>query len=711
MTSRSPVEVRETISPELVLVAPPDVARAARERLPEQSFPAPRRFRAAPAFAVAGGAFALPMPAARARRRRWAWWLLAVAMLAVAAVAVGLLLKPLDILRGGSIEWRSLSGSANNSAHPTWGEGDRPYLRLAPFAYADGIAEMETGPSPRYISNRVFNDVGQNLFSENGVSQWGWVWGQFLDHSFGLRNETPGEKAPIPFSAKDPLERFTNDLGAIDFARTPAAPGTGRTTPREQINTVPSYIDAYAVYGDTNSRLEWLREGPVNGDLSDQSAMLVLPGGYLPRATARGKAPAPQMDLMGPLQGHAEKAAVAGDVRANENIALTATHTLFAREHNRLVGLLPTSLSEEERFEIARRVVGAEQQYITYHEFLPALGIFLPRYTGYDPDVDPTLSNEFATAGYRVHSMIHGEFEPRVPEGTYTEEELDTFQKSGIGVERDEGDVELVIPLGLAFGNPDLLQTVGLGPLLKGLGAERQYRNDEQIDESLRSILFQIPKPGSRDPGACATPTVQPGCFSVVQDLGAIDIQRGRDHGIPHYNQLRTAYGLAPKSSYTAITGESTERFPRDSRIDRRDPIDDPSILDFTKLADKDGEPIEPTSEEAGENVVTGIRRTTLAARLRGVYGDGNIDQVDAFVGMLSEPHVRGTEFGELQLAIWTRQFAALRDGDRFFYLNDPELDTIREKYGIDYRQTLADVIEMNSGESVAPNVFKVAGG
>ena len=70
---------------------------------------------------------------------------------------------------------------------------------------------------------------------------------------------------------------------------------------------------------------------------------------------------------------------VAGDLRANENVALTATHTLFAREHNRIVDALPQSLSDEERFQIARRVVGAEQQYITYEEFLPALGVELSR--------------------------------------------------------------------------------------------------------------------------------------------------------------------------------------------------------------------------------------------------------------------------------------------------------------------------------------------
>jgi hypothetical protein len=93
---------------------------------------------------------------------------------------------------------------------------------------------------------------------------------------------------------------------------------------------------------------------------------------------------------------------VAGDVRANENIALTATHTLFAREHNRIVAALPPELDAETKFEIARRIVGAEQQYVTYNEFLPALGVTLSPYRGYDPNVDPSLSNEFAVVGSRT---------------------------------------------------------------------------------------------------------------------------------------------------------------------------------------------------------------------------------------------------------------------------------------------------------------------
>jgi hypothetical protein len=607
------------------------------------------------------------------------------------------------------VEWRSLDGSRNNVVHPDWGKAGTPYRRVAKPNYADGTGRMAAGPPPRAISNRVFNDVGQNIFAEDGISQWGWIWGQFLDHTFGLRDERPGESRPIPFDADDPLERFNDDLGVIAFSRTPAAPGTNVATPREQTNTVSSYIDAFAVYGATNGRLEWLRDGLVNGTMSDNRASLLLPDGYLPRANARRNVfAAPAMDLFGPLVGNRARAVVAGDVRANENIALTAVHTLFAREHNRIVSLLPDTLSEEDKFQIARRVVGAEEQYVTYHEFLPALGVRLPSYQGYDPSVDASLANEFATVGYRVHSMIHGELEPEAPVGSYSKQQLDAFEAEGIQAEEERDKVRLAIPLDLAFGNPDLLQEVGLAPLLKGFATERQYRNDEQIDDALRSILFQVPKPGTRDPSACGNPVVNPACFREVQDLGAIDVQRGRDHGMPSYNQLRTAYGLAPKASYTAITGESTASFPHDRLIDAHDPIDDPDILDFTELRDDDGNIVRPGTDEAEEEVADATRRTTLAARLRALYGAGNVDEVDAFVGMLAEPHLPGTQFGELQLAIWTKQFEALRDGDRFFYLNDPLLATIRQWYGIDYRQTLAAIIRANAGVTSQPDVFKV---
>jgi hypothetical protein len=605
--------------------------------------------------------------------------------------------------------FRTLDGHDNNLRHSDWGRANTLYLRVATPNYADRIGVMAGGPSVRYVSNRVFNDTGQNIFSENALTQWAWVWGQFMDHDFGLRDETPGESAPLNFRANDPLEGFTNDFGVMGFARTPAAPGTGTSLPRQHVNTLSSFIDASNVYGVTSARLEWLRVGPVDNDLGNNGARLMLTSdGYLPRVSARGDAAsAPPMDLMGPLAGTPDRAVVAGDVRANENIALTALHTLFAREHNRIVGLLPGSLSAEEKFQVARRVIGAELEYITYTQFLPAMGIRLTPYAGYDPSVNPGLSNEFAVVGYRAHSQIHGEFDVAVPIGTYTSAQLAAFHARGIAVSGTADQTLLNVPLNAAFGAPDLLKQLGIGPVLESLG-ERQYKNDEQMDNALRSVLFQVPKPGIPDPAVCGEPVDHPECFKGVTDLGAIDIARGRDHGMPTYNDMRRAYGLAPKTSFVDVTGEATQQFPTDPQIDPNDPINDPDIIDFVRLRDDNGNVIPLDDPEANESAVIGVRRTTLAARLRAIYG--NVERLDAFVGMVAERHVNGSEFGELQLAMWKKQFEALRDGDRFFYQNDPALRIIGQQFGVDFRHTLAEIVSLNTDVTVPANVFKVAG-
>jgi Animal haem peroxidase len=610
-----------------------------------------------------------------------------------------------------SFDTRTLDGSNNNLTHPTWGQAGTQYARVAPANYADGIGQMVAGPSPRYISNRIFNDVGQNIFSENNISQWGWAWGQFIDHDIGLRDETSAEDASMPYDKHDPLESFNNDVGTIADARTPAAPGIGVTSPRQQINTISSFIDGSQVYGVTNARLDWLRNGPVDGNPTNNGATLLMPGNYLPHVTARGNAStAPAMDLMGQLVGNPSDAIVAGDVRADENAALTAIQTLFAREHNRIVAQLAGApLTAEDKFQIARRVVGTEIHYITYNQFLPTLGVELAPYRGYQAGVNPTLGNEFATVGFRAHSMVHGEFEVTVAAGTYTDTQLNSvFPSEGLTVERNaDGTVTVVIPLVAAFGNPDLLEQIGEGNFLTSLD-EHQYENDEQIDNSLRSVLFEVPKPNGNSPPACATPVILPSCFTDVSDLGADDVVRGRDHGMPSYNDLRRAYGLPPARSFTDITGESTDQFPtNDPKVDPTDPIDDPNILGFVQLRDAAGNVIPLGSPAAQEDAVVGVRRTTLAARLRAIYG--NVNKVDAFVGMVSEKHVPGTEFGPLQLAIWKKQFAAVRDGDRFFYLNDPALQTIQQTFRITYQHTLAELVKLGTGVTVPSNVLRPA--
>ena len=123
-------------------------------------------------------------------------------------------------------EPRALNGSGNNPQHPEWGEAGSRYVRLAPPNYADGISQPVTGPNPRYISNRVFNSLGVDLFSPRNVSQWVWVWGQFLDHNFELA-EGGSEEMPISVNQNDPLESFSDTLGMIPFVRDAPAPGLG----------------------------------------------------------------------------------------------------------------------------------------------------------------------------------------------------------------------------------------------------------------------------------------------------------------------------------------------------------------------------------------------------------------------------------------------------------------------------------------------------
>ena len=144
-----------------------------------------------------------------------------------------------------------------------------------------------------------------------------------------------------------------------------------RSTTRQQLNTVGGYIDASSVYGDSAERLEWLRR---YGDEGDNGAS--FPPRRLPparrRPRRRGDAPAMALDRA-PAREPEPGEGGRRPAREREHRAHRHPHAVRARaqpDRRRAAG----SLSDEERFQIARRVVGAEQQYITYEEFLPALG-------------------------------------------------------------------------------------------------------------------------------------------------------------------------------------------------------------------------------------------------------------------------------------------------------------------------------------------------
>ena len=207
--------------------------------------------------------------------------------------------------------------------------------------------------------------------------------------------------------------------------------------------------------------------------------------------------------------------------------------------------------------------------------------------------------------------MIHGELEPGGEAADYTQAELDAIEDQGIEIEVDGDEIEFVIPLNVAFFNPDLLPQVGLGPIMRGLGGEAQYKNDEQIDNQLRSVLFQVPRPDAPDLSCLDGPSL-PRLLPGRGRSGRHRHPAGPDHGIPRYNDLRrpTAAGQGHLHGHH---GRVDRPLPVRSRSTRPTPSTTLDILDFVELRDADGNVIPPAQRGGGRDV-TGIRRTTLAA-------------------------------------------------------------------------------------------------
>ena len=272
---------------------------------------------------------------------------------------------------------------------------------------------------------------------------------------------------------------------------------------------------------------------------------------------------------------------LAGDIRANENIELTSLQTLWVREHNywasKILAANPAA-TDEQVFQQARAIVIAEIQAITYNEWLPAfLGRgALNRYTGYKPETNPSVANEFSTAAFRLgHSLL--------------QDDIEFIGNDGLPV-RD------ALELDEAFFNPAIVSAEGIDELLKYAASAQAAEIDTQVVDGVRNFL--IDGPGG-----------------TLLDLAALNIQRGRDHGLADYNATRVAYGLAPVDSFDDITSNVQQQ-----------------------------------------------------QALEAVYGD--VDNIDLWIGGLAEDHVQGSSVGELVRTIVADQFQRLRDGDRFWYEN-----------------------------------------
>ena len=509
--------------------------------------------------------------------------------------------------------WYSVNGTGNNLAHTGWGATGVTFLRKAPADYGDGV-ETPAGSdraSARAISNKV-SDQSDDEVNSRSLSGFVYAFGQFLDHDITLTRQGTSESFPISVPTGDTyFDPNSTGSKTIGMKRSvfDTSTGTGPGNPRQQINSVTSFIDGSQIYGSDATRARALR---------------TFSSGKL-RTSAGGMLPFNTDGLENDNAAHVvedSKLFLAGDVRANENPALTALQTLFMREHNRIATLVarahPT-WNDEALYQESRRIVVGELQAIAYNEFLPSvLGSgAIPQYRGYQSNTNPTITNEFATAGYRFgHSTLDG----------------DVARMNDDGSQPAGGDLELRE----AFFNPSVFNPSlpdhegDIDPFLKGLATENAQEVDTHLVDDIRNFLFGAPGAGGFD-------------------LAALNIQRGRDHGLPDYNTVRAAYGLPRVTSFAQITPDPQEQ-----------------------------------------------------ANLRSVYP--SVDDIDVWSGGLAERHAPGASVGPLFQKIMVDQFTRLRDGDRLFYMNSPNRALLPQQVG---GTRLSDVIRRNTSlRNIQPNVF-----
>lgn len=561
------------------------------------------------------------------------------------------------------LRYRTIDGTCNNLNHPRWGAALAPFKRLLPPKYENNIntpigwspSKLYFGypkPSARLVSRELLGNANlmrkhemrleemknrmsekkmphitsntydnhssksdpdhseqDKLFDEDDASSGMLMqWGQFLDHDLDF---TPVDASTSRFS--DGLgcnETCVNDPPCfpilvppgdlrikhrcIGFSRSSATCGSGSTSIllgrpryREQINQITAFIDASNVYGSDDFESNQLRE-TLFDEGKMREGMPTAAGKHLLPFNIRG-----QVDCQADPQQDFVPCFKAGDHRSNENLGLLSMHTLWVREHNRLADGLRTlnpHWSGDRIFHEARKIVGGCMQAITYRVWLPIIlgpkGMqLLGPYNGYDGQVNPTISNAFATAAMRFGHTL-------VPPIVFRLDENYNPIKEGH------------LLLHQAFFAPDrLLKDGGMDPIIRGLlyNGVRDRSRTPPLNSELTERLFAM-------------------AHELALDLAALNVQRGRDHGLPGYTEY------AHK-----ICGFGNSSYP-DLFEDLRDRITKPELLE-------------------------GLRR---------VYGHpGNID---LFTGGILEDLLPHARVGPTFACIIADQFRRLRDGDRFWY-------------------------------------------
>lgn len=420
---------------------------------------------------------------------------------------------------------RALDGSNSNPSHPTFGTAGTQLLREASGShYADGISAMArpTGPSPRAVSNVVFHQEA-SIPHHLGVSDFIWTFGQFLDHDFSLTEGMVFDGSTAAFiqiPQGDPFfDPSSTGTQLMPFHRGFFDTNTGTTTPRQQINEITGYIDGSNIYGSDATRGAFLRTfsgGRLKVASTSVGDMAPFNDGTI------GNAGSPERpDLSTSLF-------VSGDIRINEQPTLAVMHTLFIREHNfqaAKIAAANPSMSDEDIFQSARRIVIAEMEHIAVDEFLPALlgnATGIGAYQGFSAGTNAGISAAFGTAAYRVGHTLLSPFIQRLnPDGSSI----------------SEGPLSLRDSFFAAA--PPLLLAHGIEPFLRGVAAQKSQELDNKVIDDVRNFLFGAPGSGG-------------------VDLISLNVQRGRDMGLADFNTLRADFGLPRLTSFSQITKDTT---------------------------------------------------------------------------------------------------------------------------------------------------------
>ncbi|KAF7286457.1 hypothetical protein GWI33_005099 [Rhynchophorus ferrugineus] len=548
-----------------------------------------------------------------------------------------------------SNRFRTADGTCNNMDHPWRGSSMFPMQRFIAPVYEDGLQRVRLSlfgdplPSPRQISKVIHVDRNKEVHS---VTLMFMQWGQFIDHDVtstvkmrSFNDSVPrccdqgGRQflhpdllhpacLPIQVAPTDPfLSRF--GIRCIEFTRSaPSSRIDCQLGWREQINQVTSYIDASTIYGsdvETANALRTFRDGKIFYGRAQSGTPLNPPdppGGEVCREGAVS-----------------EQCFQPGDGRVTENIGLVAMHTIFIRYHNRIasvLGKINPHWSDDRIYQETRKIVYSVIQHITYREYLPivlgpeVMDLFELKllkngyYDKYNGRVNPTVSNSFSTAAFRFgHSLVQNSF-----------------------IRTDSHHNPLIdnVTLHEEFLNfPHIWSRGSLDRLMLGLANQPSQKRDEFIAEELTNHLFQFGSP-----------------FGM--DLVSINIQRGRDHGIPPYTYWRKPCALPPIKSWKDM--------------------------------------------ESVMNIATVVKLRTLYQ---------HVDDVDLFTGGLAEKPLKGAVTGPTFACIIAQQFSILRRGDRFWYENgDMESSFSQAQLNQIRKVSLAQVLcqTMIEIETIQPFVF-----